>query len=313
MTNFVLFDGGYETQLRKYVGSGFEGHPLWISRYLIENPEACRKIVQDFIQSGAEMVMTNTYQATVDGFKKHLGFDQEKTLELVKSSITICKEAIDIEKQKGDKKSVSIVGLVGPYGVHLNNGCEYAGGLYVDDMTVEELTDWHRPKVTALVEGGCDCLLFATIPSLKEAEAMIAVLKEHSGQKAIFSFSAQNEQTVSHGEKLSDVAQRCWELAADQILAIGINCQHPRFSVPLLRSIREANPDIPLFVKSNTTEIFNTATKEWEEADSERSLQDYCRDWLEMGVKYIGGCCRTTVDDISSFREEIRKFKLKTG
>ncbi|KAG8297310.1 hypothetical protein J6590_038919 [Homalodisca vitripennis] len=45
MTDFVLFDGGYETQLRKYVGSGFEGHPLWVSRYLTENPEACRKVV----------------------------------------------------------------------------------------------------------------------------------------------------------------------------------------------------------------------------------------------------------------------------
>ncbi|KAG8297307.1 hypothetical protein J6590_038916 [Homalodisca vitripennis] len=49
-TDFVLVDGGFETQLRKYVGSGFEGHPLWICRYLVENPEACRKAHQDYIQ-----------------------------------------------------------------------------------------------------------------------------------------------------------------------------------------------------------------------------------------------------------------------
>ncbi|XP_046675706.1 homocysteine S-methyltransferase YbgG-like [Homalodisca vitripennis] len=311
MTDFVLFDGGYETQLRKYVGSGFEGHPLWVSRYLTENPEACRKVFQDFIQCGSEMILTNTYQATIDGFKKHLGLDRKETLEMIKSAITICKDAIDIEKQKGNKNSVSIVGFVGPYGAHLNNGCEYAGGFYADDMTIKELADWHRPKVEALIEGGCDYLLFGTIPSPKEAEAIIEVLKEHPGFKAILSFSAQNEKTISHGEKLSEVAKRCWELAADQILAIGINCQHPRFSVPLLSSVKEANPDIPLFVKPNTTEIFNTTTKEWEPADSGRSLQEYCRDWLELGVKYIGGCCRTTVDDVSSFREEIRKFKMK--
>ncbi|XP_046686865.1 homocysteine S-methyltransferase 1-like [Homalodisca vitripennis] len=111
-TDFVLVDGGFETQLRKYVGSGFEGHPLWICRYLVENPEACRKAHQDYIQCGSDMIQTNTYQVTIDGFKKHLGFDREKTLEMIKSAVTICKEAIDIEKFKGHKSSVSTMGLV---------------------------------------------------------------------------------------------------------------------------------------------------------------------------------------------------------
>lgn len=62
---------------------------------------------------------------------------------------------------------------------------------------------------------------------------------------------------------MSEVARRCWELASEQILAVGVNCQHPRFATALLRSVRQAHPHIPLFVRPNTTEVFNTSTKQY--------------------------------------------------
>lgn len=49
-SKFVLLGGGHEAELKKYVGSGFDGHPLWICRYLVENPEALRKVCQEYIQ-----------------------------------------------------------------------------------------------------------------------------------------------------------------------------------------------------------------------------------------------------------------------
>ncbi|XP_046686866.1 homocysteine S-methyltransferase YbgG-like [Homalodisca vitripennis] len=313
MKDFVLTDGGHDTQFRKYNNTDeFDGHPLHMAQFILESPETYTKVLQDFIQVGAEMVLTPTYQATIDGFQEHMGLGREKALELIKIGVKIARDAVELEKAKGNTKPVAVVGVIGPYGAYLHDGSEYQTASYVDHMTTEELEEWHRPRVEALIEAGSDCLIFGTIPALKEAEAFIRVLKQHPGVKAILSFSAQNEQTICHGEKLSDVAQCCWKLAADQILAIGVNCQHPRFSVPLLRSIKEANPDIPLFVRSNSShERFNTETYKWELTENEKTLQEYCRDWLELGVKYIGGCCRTTVDDISSFREEIRKFTIK--
>lgn len=80
---------------------------------------------------------------------------------------------------------------MGPYGAHLHDGSEYAGGNYVDQMTAQDLTEWHRPQVEALLEAEADCLLFGTIPSLKEAEAIISLVKEHPNTKVILSFSAQ--------------------------------------------------------------------------------------------------------------------------
>lgn len=47
------------------------------------------------------MVLTNTYQATVDGFMKHINLSKEESLELIKLGVKICKEAIELEQGKG--------------------------------------------------------------------------------------------------------------------------------------------------------------------------------------------------------------------
>lgn len=47
------------------------------------------------------MVLTNTYQATIDGFMKHMNLSKEKSVELIKLGVKICKEAIELEQVKG--------------------------------------------------------------------------------------------------------------------------------------------------------------------------------------------------------------------
>lgn len=55
----------------------------------------------------------------------------------------------------------------------------------------QELIDWHRPQVAALVEAGVDMLAVETIPSLKEAEAILRLLKEFPAAKAYVTFSCK--------------------------------------------------------------------------------------------------------------------------
>ncbi|XP_054284083.1 homocysteine S-methyltransferase YbgG-like [Macrosteles quadrilineatus] len=313
MVDFVLGDGGHDETVKRYAPAcDFESHRLWSGRYLKDDPDILRKVLQDTLSSGTRILLTYTYQTSVDNLQQHYNITKKEALDIIKSSVSLCREAIELARAAGMTRPIDVFGMVGPYGAFLHDGSEYAGGNYADNMTGQQLADWHRPRFDALIEAGCDYLIFATIPSLKEAEALISLLKEHPGMKAIVSFSAQNELTISHGEKLSDVAQSCWQLASDQILAIGVNCLHPRLVEPLLRSVKEANPQIPLSVKTNTTETFNTETKQWESSGDPKTLAEYCRDWLHLGVKYISGCCRTSVQDIITLGEEINKFIEKT-
>jgi len=49
--------------------------------------------------------------------------------------------------------------------------------------------DWHRPQAEALVRAGADVLAFETIPAIKEAEAIVKLLRELPDAKAWISFS----------------------------------------------------------------------------------------------------------------------------
>jgi Homocysteine/selenocysteine methylase (S-methylmethionine-dependent) len=39
--------------------------------------------------------------------------------------------------------------------------------------------------------------------------------------------------------------------------------------------------------------------------DSVPSVDTYVPRWLDTGVKYVGGCCRTNADDMKKFRKII--------
>ena len=46
------------------------------------------------------MITTGSYQATVDGFMKHLGIDEEKALAIIKDSVACAREAIELAQKE---------------------------------------------------------------------------------------------------------------------------------------------------------------------------------------------------------------------
>lgn len=59
------------------------------------------------------------------------------------------------------------------------------------DGCVKELKTWHRPQVDCLAGAGPDLIAFETIPSIKEAEALVGLLREFPHAKAWLSFSCK--------------------------------------------------------------------------------------------------------------------------
>lgn len=49
--------------------------------------------------------MTNTYQASIDGFKTYLDLDREESINLMKESVDFVKKAIDLELGNDYSKS----------------------------------------------------------------------------------------------------------------------------------------------------------------------------------------------------------------
>lgn len=72
-----------------------------------------------------------------------------------------------------------MAGSIGPFGACLANMSEYTGA-YLDSMTEEDLIEWHRPRLLALLEAGADYLAFETFPAVLEARAILRLLKDHA-------------------------------------------------------------------------------------------------------------------------------------
>lgn len=321
MTVVKVLDGGFSAQLSKYVGAKIDGDPLWTARFLSTDPDAIYKTHLDFLRAGADIIETNTYQASVPGLMEHLCTTEAESIALLCKAVKLARNAVhdymtEIEGRTNVGNNMPLIaGSCGPYGASLHDGSEYSGA-YGKTTSKKTIMDWHRPRVKALLIAGADILAFETIPCYQEAEALVELLKEFPGAKAWLSFSSQrNTQKIADGSDFQEVATQCYRTApAGQIIAIGVNCLAPKDVTPLLKGINqnEKNEFIPLIAYPNSGEIYS-ATEGWVKDENSCSFETFIPEWIELGVRYLGGCCRMYADNIKSIRRQINKIhKTKT-
>nr|CAD7432388.1 unnamed protein product [Timema monikensis] len=100
--NITVLDGGFATQLCCHVTEPIDGNPLWSASFLATDPQSVINTHLDFLHAGADAVMTNTYQASVDGFMTHLGLSREKSYNLIKKAVELANEAINIYMEESN-------------------------------------------------------------------------------------------------------------------------------------------------------------------------------------------------------------------
>ncbi|KAK7869121.1 hypothetical protein R5R35_006587 [Gryllus longicercus] len=306
----IVLDGGFATQLTTHVGDIVDGNPLWSAAFLDSTPEAIIQSHLDFLRAGADAIITNTYQASISGFMKHLDLSEEESKHLIKKAVYLAKKAYDkFVEENGSLQGTTqplIVGSVGPYGACLHDYSEYTGE-YVETVSQEELMEWHRPRIQALVEAGVDLLALETIPAQAEGEALLRLLKDFPEQKAWLTFSCKDDAHTSHGENFQECVQSCWQLNPSQLVAIGANCLNPQLVTPLFKGINNEDRTIPLIAYPNSGEKF-IPEKGWTKKGECPHISTYVKEWLSLGVIYVGGCCRTYADDISKIKSEVKSW-----
>ncbi|XP_011871095.1 PREDICTED: selenocysteine Se-methyltransferase-like [Vollenhovia emeryi] len=317
MSEIKVLDGGLSTQLSTHVGEKIDGDPLWTARFLITEPKAVFATHLDFLRAGADIIETNTYQATIDGFVKYLGITEEESLKIIRKAVDYAKDAVSVYSKeiKNDpnvkNRKPLIAGSCGPYGACLHDGSEYTGS-YCAHVSQEFLINWHRPRIRALLEEGVDLLAIETIPCVREAEAVIDLLKEFPNTQAWLSFSCRDDgKSLVDGSNFQEIAVRCYKNALPgQILAIGVNCIAPQSVTTLLQDINKdkSNDFIPLVVYPNSGEKY-IVTEGWKKEGEALSLHEFIDEWLDLGVRYIGGCCRTYAADIKRIRSRVDQWR----
>ena len=289
----LVIDGALATELERR-GCNLKDE-LWSAKILLEQPEIIRQVHLDYFKAGADCAITASYQATIEGFAKR-GLNEREAIALIQKSVRLAIQArdefwADPANRVGRSKPF-IAASVGPYGAFLADGSEYRGNY---GLSEKDLMDFHRPRMRALIEAGADLLACETIPCLVEAQAISKLFKEFPAITAWISFSGRDEKHISEGQILADCVKELQD--HPQIAAIGINCTSPNYVPALIRAAKKTTHK-PILVYPNSGETYNATKNDWNGDPVLHSFGEQAREWYKAGARLIGGCCRTTPEDI---------------
>jgi homocysteine S-methyltransferase len=304
----IILDGALATELERRGANLFD--PLWSAKYLLEQPGLIRAVHLDYFLAGADVATTATYQATFEAFERR-GMTHAAAAKLMQDAVDLAVSARDefwdVPRNRSGRLRPLVAASVGPYGAMLADGSEYRGHYTVDD---EALAAFHRPRLRALARSGADLLACETIPCLREALVLARLLEEFPNLTAWVSFSCQDGRRNCEGEDVAGCAAALQSLP--QIAAIGINCTPPGYVSELLTRMQTAT-DKPLLAYPNSGERYNPTTKIWLGACDSHSFARQAQDWNGAGARLLGGCCRTTPQDIHEIRSRFSGAASWTG
>lgn len=296
----LFLDGGLGTTLEDQHGIKFdESTPLWSSHLLISNPDLLRQVQAEFVRAGADIILTPTYQASHNGFKKTLNVDCFD--EYMRLAINISREAI----------GTGLVALsLGAYRATLQPTQEFTGEY--GGMDEEGLVEFHRMRLTVDLST-VDLVAFETIPRLDEIRAV----KRTVGSKPYWISCVFSDHTLPDGSTVEEVVTAM--LADPQPWAIGMNCTKVLRSELLVKEFEDAAerlnlalPRLVLYPDGTNGQSYDTTTQSWvgeEQGDPwDVKLHDIVRKVLHrkkwQGV-VIGGCCKTTPQHIEKLRSRL--------
>lgn len=300
----IILDGALGTELERR-GYDVSGR-LWSAKYLLESPQIIQDLHEDYVRAGSDIITTSSYQASIPAFvEKGLSLDKahdlfKETVFLAQAAVKNVLQGLSLDEQQ--RSYPLIAGSVGPYAAYLADGSEYTGAYHLSE---EEFKDFHRPRIQALLDAGCDLLALETIPNGAETEALVHLLAEELPQvEAYLSFTAQTVSAISDGTLIEEVGRLAQ--SSPQVLAVGFNCTAPHLIAPLLEKLKQVC-DKPLLAYPNSGEIYNGVTNTWQDnPEQQLCLTDYSQLWKKQGVQLFGGCCRTRPEDIRQLAGELR-------
>jgi len=300
-----VLDGGFGSLLEE-LGYNVNKHELWSGGANLDRPELVSKSHKMFIDAGADIILTNTYHACIQKMQEARDFTLEEAENVVLRAVNLAKEAISMSS-----RHVYLFGSIGPYATYLRDASEYSGS-YISKPGFEErmIVDYYLKQCRPLLASGIRCLVFETIPSLKEVECVGMVLEQlDEDVQAIISVTCQDGSHTRKGDSFRDVVRLANQF--EKVIAIGVNCTSPLHITELLQNAKDEmgpNNKKPFVVYPNSGEVYNPETRKFEGDTQIDLIADLIPIWYESGARIFGGCCRVMPEHIKQIADSCHKL-----
>ncbi len=297
----LILDGAMGTMIQTYKlteqdyrGKQFASHPAELKGLndllCLTRPEIISAIHQAFLNAGADIIETNSFNAT----KASMGHYkmEAKAYEINKAAAGLARKAADVFTLKTPLKPRFVAGAMGPTSLSLSIAQNTNDPAY-RASTFDELAEGYTEQIRGLIDGGVDMLLIETVfDTLNCKAALYAVqtyFENHSIKVPVLVSATINKD----GRLLSGQTIEAFynSIAHASPFAVGLNCAlGSEQMLPFIRELSEISPfPVLCYPNAGLPNQFGGYDQ-----TPDKMAEDIKAIALNGFVNILGGCCGTT-------------------
>jgi 5-methyltetrahydrofolate--homocysteine methyltransferase len=282
--SFLLADGAMGTNLFAQGLTSGDSPEFWN----LQHPERVRKVHQDFVDAGSDLVLTNSFGGNRHRLKLHAG--QDRVAELNRAAARIAREVADAAPRK-----VLVCGSMGPTGEIFQP---------VGTLSHEEGVEAFAEQAASLAEGGVDVLWIETIFGQEEMAAAV----EGAARTGLPVVTTMTFDT--NGRTMMGLTPEA-ALGAAHVLPVrpvgfGANCGiGPAQLLHTVLAFRNARDENDIIIAKGNCGIPEYVEGAIRYSGSPEIMATYAKLARDAGAHVIGGCCGTTAEHVRAMREAL--------
>lgn len=317
--HILVLDGAMGTMIQRYNLEEEDFRKGWFENHnkslkgnndilSLTRPEIIKEIHGAYLESGADIIETNTFSGTAiaqaDYGLEHIVYD------LNFHSAKIAKEVADEFTQKNPNKPRFVAGSIGPTNRTASISPDVNDPGY-RNVSFDELKVAYHQQVKALIEGGADVLLVETVFDTLNAKAALFAIEaffEETGKR--WPVMVSGTITDASGRTLSGQTTEAFliSIAHIPLLSVGLNCALGASALrPYLQTLKTK---APFYVSAHPNAGLPNEMGEYDETP--KMMAEQIKVFLDEGlVNIIGGCCGTTPEHIRKIAELAAQYQPK--
>ncbi|KWV14222.1 homocysteine S-methyltransferase family protein [Xanthomonas translucens pv. translucens] len=276
---------------------------------LLSRPEVIAGIHRAYLDAGADLLETNTFNATsisqADYHLEHLVY------ELNKAGAQVARDCCDAVEALNPNQPRFVIGVLGPTSRTASISPDVNDPGF-RNTSFDELRGTYREAVEGLIDGGADTLMVETIFDTLNAKAALYAIEEvFDARGARLPVMISGTITDASGRTLSGQTAEAFyaSVAHGRPLSVGLNCalgaSDLRPHVETLARIADG------YVSAHPNAGLPNAFGEYDETPEEMAAT--LKEFAESGLlNLVGGCCGTTPAHIQAIAEAMRGLRPRT-
>ena len=316
----LILDGAMGTMIQRhkleeqdYRGERFADWPSDLKGnndlLVLTQPEVIRKIHGQYLEAGADILETNTFNATSISMAD---YNMESLVtEINVEAARLAREAADEYNAKTPDKPRFVAGVLGPTNRTASISPDVNDPGY-RNISFDQLVIAYKEATHGLIKGGSDFILIETIfDTLNAKAAAFAVdeVFEELGYKLPVMISGTI--TDASGRTLSGQTAEAfyYSLRHIQPVSFGLNCA---LGPDLLRQyVKEISDVADCHISAHPNAGLPNEFGEYDMEGPE--MASHIKEWAKSGlVNIVGGCCGSSPEHIRSIAEAVSDIPPRT-